>query len=238
MGKTKSLTKIFSVAICAFFLVLLVVPNVLAQEHNPRLTIFGGGSFLKGERTFPVGGETLRSNFARGGKFGFRGTWDLDNHWSVEGAYGYGTNNLRFFDLGAAPPTERAFGVRVHQLTANLLYFFHGSEQKLRPFATAGLGYTRFNPTSDAKAAAALTFVDEPASISGSNEIAFNFGVGAEAKAADWLGVRLDLRDHMTRIPRFGVPNVPTVGILDFFPVNGAVHDLETSVGIVIYWKR
>lgn len=237
MGIRRSLGKKYWIVGCAFLVVLVVVPNVFGQEHNPRLTIFGGGSFLKGERTFPVGGETLRSNFASGGKLGFRGTWDLDNHWAVEGAYGYGTNNLRFFELAQVPPRERAFGVRVHQFTGNVLYFLGAPDQKLRPFATAGLGFTRFNPTSGAKAAAALRFVDEPAAISGSNELAFNFGVGAEAKAADWLGVRFDFRDHMTRIPRFGVPDKPTVGILDFFPVSGPVHDLEISVGIVIYFK-
>lgn len=223
---------------CTLFVLLLVAPSVFGQDLNPQVAIFGGGSFLKGERTFTVDREPFRSGFANGGKVGFRAAVDLTSHWGVEGAYSFSGHNLRIFELERVPPRERAFGVRVHQFTGNAWYFLSSPREGIRPFATAGLGLARFSPTSQAKAvAAAQEFVHERAVIS-SKKLDFNFGVGQEVKAADWFGVRLDFRDHVTGIPRFGVPQAPAGPGGDFLPVSGAVHDLEASVGLLIYLKR
>lgn len=222
---------------CLLLVLLLVASNALAQDPNLRVTLSGGGSFLKGERTFVIGGDGFRSKFVSGGNFGFRGTVDLDDHWAAEGAYSYGTNNLRIIELGP-PPRERDFGVRVHQFAGNVLYFLNGPKEKIRPFATAGLGLTRYSPTSRAKTfAATVEFVNAPAAISTSNKLNVNFGGGVEAKAGDHLGVRFDFRDYVTKIPRFGDPQAPVTPGADFFPVSGAVHDLEASVGLVFYLK-
>jgi len=227
----------FYVAAAVLLMSLLLARGAFAEEGQPRVTVFGGGSFLKGERSFTVGGDAKRSNFAKGGKFGVRGTVNLNSHWALEGAYGYGSNNLRVFDIGATT-RERAFGIRVHQLTGNVLYYLGESHSTFRPFVTAGGGLMRFNPTSRAKTAAAIEFVDEPATITSSNKAEFNYGGGVEAKVSDRFGVRFDLRDHLARIPRFGVPQGPTAGVADFFPVSGAVHDVEASAGIVIYLRH
>lgn len=231
--KTRALYFTGCLLLALFFMSL----NTFGQDANLRVTLSGGGSFLKGERTFVIGGDGFRSKFVSGGKFGFRGTVDLDDHWAAEGAYSYGANNLRIIELGP-PPRERDFGVRVHQFTGNVLYFLNGSKEKIRPFATAGLGLTRYSPTSRAKTfAATVEFVDAPAAISTSNKLGVNFGGGVEAKAGNYLGVRFDFRDHVTKIPRFGDPQAPVAPGADFFPVSGAVHDLEVSAGVVIYLK-
>lgn len=203
-------------------------------QTNARVEVFGGGSFLKGERAFTIGGDPKRSNFASGGKIGGRFTVDLDSHWAVEGAYDYGTNNLRIVDVG--PPTiTRAFGTRVHQLTGNASYYLFEPKSRVRPFATAGIGLIRFNPTSGAKSQAAIEFVDAPATLMSNTKFEFNFGAGVEATAGDRFGLRFDLRDHLAGIPRFGVPQAPTAGVADFFPVSGAVQDVELSAGIVFH---
>ena len=230
-------TKSFWGVACALLVFLLVAPNAFGQDLNSRLTIFGGGSFLKGERAFVVVGDQFRSDFANGGKFGFRGTVDVDSHWAVEGTYSYGTNNLRIFEL-RVPPRERAFGTRVHQFAANALYFLNKPEDKMRAFVTGGLGLTRYSPTDAAKTfAATFEFVDEAAVISSDTKLSLNFGAGVEAKVHDRFGVRFDFRDNMTRIPRFGVPETPPGPAVDFFPVSGVVHDWEASIGVVIYLR-
>lgn len=229
--------KRFYGAASALLVFLLLAPGAVAQDGNLRLSVFGGGSFLKGERSFIIDGSPKRSDFAKGGKFGFRGTADLNSHWAVEGAYSYGTNNLRIFDIGTTT-RERAFGTRIHQITGNALYYLGDPESKLRPFVTAGGGLMRFGPTSEAKSAATIKFIDEPATISATNGFDFNYGGGIEAKVSDFWGLRFDVRDHLAKIPRFGIPEAPTAGIADFFPVSGATHDVETSVGIVIYLRR
>lgn len=204
-------------------------------ERDLRVTVFGSGSFLKGDRSFTIDGAPKRSNFATGGKIGGRVTGDLNAHWAVEGAYGYGTNNLRIIDVG--PPTiTRSFGTRLHQFTGNALYYFSEPKSRFRPFVTAGLGVVRFNPTSKAKSQATVEFVDAPATISGNTKVEVNFGAGVEAPIGEHFGARFDLRDHVSGIPRFGIPQAPAAGIADFFPVSGAVNNIETSIGIVFHF--
>ena len=146
-----------SFATGALLLFLFAAKAAFAQESNVRATFFGSGSFLKAERNFTVDGDAKRSNFADGGRIGARFTVDLDSHWAAEG--GYGTNNLRILDVGA-PTITRAFGTRIHQFTGNMSYYFSEPHHGLRPFVTAGAGIMRFNPTSKAKSAAAIQFVN------------------------------------------------------------------------------
>ncbi len=220
------------------FLPLLVIFFApAAQAQDLRVSAFGGASFLKGDRTFVVAGDSKRSNFANGGKIGFRLTGNLTEHWGVEGAYSYGTNNLRIFDVRTTGTVERAFGNRVRQFAGNALYYFSGFGGSVRPFVTGGVGLVRYSPTSKAKTAAAVEFVDEPATITVETKAAFNYGGGVEAKLPRNLGVRFDLRDNISSIPRFGVPQAPTAGIADFFPVSGAVHDVEFSVSLVFHLR-
>lgn len=224
---------------CTLLFLLLVVPNAFAQDRHARLTLFGGGSFVQGNRTFVVDFDPLRSEFVAGGKFGLRGTVDLTDNWAVEAAYSFGRNNLRITELDEVPPEERGFGLRIHQFTGNLLYFLNTPEERFRPFVTAGLGVTNYNPTGRAKViAATMDFIDESALLRSSNKFAFNLGIGLEAIVTERLGVRLDFRDHITKIPRFGVPAAPPGSGVDFFPVGGSIHSFETSVGIVIYFQH
>lgn len=221
----------------ALALLFLLPAGLLAQDSNPRVEVFGGGSFLKGDRTFIVDGTPKETDYAKGGIFGARFTVDLNSHLAVEGAYGGGTNNLRVFDR-VTPVVERGFGTRVHRFTGNGLYYFGDSKASLRPFVTAGVGLTRFSPSSKAKSSAALAFIDDPAPIDANSKFGFNFGGGVESKFNNSVGLRFDVRDHLASIPRYGVPQVPTPGVADFYPVSGWVNDWETSVGIVFYLGR
>lgn len=215
-------------------LLILFPPGLLAQNGDARVEIFAGGSFLKADRTFIIDGTPKETDYAKGGIFGGRFTVDLSKNFAVEAAYGGGTNNLRVFDR-VTPLIERGFGVRVHRFTGNALYYIGGNEAPSRFFVTAGAGLVRFGPTSDAKSAAAIAFIDEPAAIDANTKVDFNFGGGFESKLTDVFGVRLDVRDHMAPIPRYGVPEAPAPGILDFFPVSGLAHNWETSIGIVFH---
>lgn len=217
--------------------VVFAVTNAFAQEPSARVSVFGSGSFLQGERFFVVDGDPFKSEFVDGAKFGFRGTVDVSNHWAVEGTYSFGRNNLRITELDEVPPEERGFGVQLHQVAGNVLFFFNNPEYRIRPFATVGVGLTRFSPTDDAKARAVLEFIDDPAAIEASNKFSFNFGGGVEARASQRVGVRFDFRDHVAAIPRFGLPETSSGPGGLFFPVDGAVHDIEVSVGVVFYFR-
>lgn len=213
---------------------LFSAPSLFGQEPDLRVTVFSGGSFVKADHTFLIAGDGFRTKYASGGKLGFRVTGNMDKHWSAEGSYSYGTDNLRVFDFTAG--TERAFGVRVNQLTGNVLYYFSAPSEKLRPFLTGGVGYARFGPTDDARAfAIAREFLDGPAAISASNKGVLLAGAGIEGKFNDKWGFRADLRDLMTGTPRYGLSKT---GPGPIYPASGIAHGLEASVGVVFHLGR
>ena len=48
--------------------------------------------------------------------------------------------------------------------------------------------------------------------------------------------MRLDFRDHVTGIPRFGLPEIATSPTAPFFPVQGRAQDFEISTGLTYYF--
>jgi hypothetical protein len=240
MRKTLQLFRSFPIrVVILIFLVLLAAPGLAAQGTNPRFTLFGGGSFLRSDRTFPAEGRTFDSAFASGGMAGVHATLDVFGHLSVEGTYSYGTNNLRVTDLNTVPPEIRSFGVRLQRIDANILYFLTGPQSGLRPFATFGFGIARLSPTNEArKSASTGTFITGPATLTSGNKFDFNYGFGLEKKFAPHLGFRLDFRDHVMGVPRLGVPPGAATPGADFYPVTGIVHDVAVTAGIVIYASK
>jgi len=209
--------------------------NALAQFLDPRVTGFFGVSFLGGERSFIVDGDPFQSQFENGAKVGLRLTTDVTDIWSLEGSYSFSDNDLRISELGT-PPEERFFGIGVHQFVFNGLYYVTPPGETLRFFFTAGIGWVRFSPSETAQVLALVDkFIDDEASIRTSNKFGFNFGGGMETRANDWLGFRIDVRDHITGYPRFGLPESSTGPGSVFFPVDGVLHNIEVSFGAVFY---
>jgi len=220
----------------ALLVVLTVVPGAFGGILNPRVTLSAGGSFVKGDRTFTAGTDTFASQFVDGGIYKARLTLDLTKHFSIEGVYGFGPNNLRITKLGGTP-TQSDFAVRQQQIQFNFLHFF--TSGAVRPFLTTGLGAVRFVPTSEAKARALATgFINTPAQISSTKNVSFTFGGGIEGRFSRWLGVRFDVRDQISAVARFGLPQTPSAPGGPSFSVNGIVHNIEAGAGIVFYFFR
>jgi hypothetical protein len=222
----------------AFLIVLLAAPGALAQILNPRVTVSGGGSLLRGERTFVVGSETFNTQYVVGGRLKGRLTLDLTKHWSVEGVYGFGANNLQITEQGTTPG-QRFYGIREHQVQFNILRFFSVGERAVRPFLITGMGLERFSPTDQAKAAAlASNFIASPAPILATNKPSVAFGGGIEAQVTRWFGLRLDVKDRLSAVPRYGLPQTSSGTGGAFFPVDGLAQNIEAEVGIVFYLLR
>ncbi len=234
--------KLWSVG-CALLVVVTVAPSTYGQILNPRVTLSAGGSFVKASRTFTAptssGPDTpFASRFVDGGTYKARLTLDLTKHFSVEGVYGFGPNNLRITEFQNTP-IQRDFEVRQQQFQFNFLHFFtSGRERTLRPFLTSGIGAVRFIPTDEAKAMALARFINSGAQIDTTNKLNFNFGGGLEARFSRWLGVRFDVRDQISTVPRFGLPQTPSGSAASYFPINGLVHNIDAGVGIVLYFLR
>ena len=220
---------------CTLLVALAVVPNALAHP-NPRITVLFGGSFISGQRAFVVDGDPFISQFLNGGKVRLRGSLDLTSHWTLEGDYSFGRNDQRITEESGGILVNRDFGVTVGQVQLNFVRFLTDNESRIRPFFSAGLGMVRFNPTDQAKLLAlGGDFIDDPTPLTSSVEVSFTVGGGLEARLNRWFGLRFDLKDHMSPIPRFGLDETSSGPGGIFFPVSGIVHNVEVAAGIVFY---
>jgi len=210
--------------------VLALFSTSAARAQGVRVFVMGGGSFLEDERFFTRLGDRFRSNYASGGKITFGGEFSLAPVFGFEGSYGYGRNNLRVTDLAASQTL--AYGVRTQRLSANLVAHSPVPVLGVRPYATAGLEYDHLGPTSQAKTLAFTQgFADQLVTLSASNQVGFNYGGGIEWSFFPTLALRLDLRDHITGTPTYGLSSAR-------FPISGAAHGVELSVGLTFHIGR
>jgi len=233
--KTMNTKRVLGWVVCALLVTAAIVPTALAHP-NPRITILFGGSFIAGERTFDLNGDSYVSQFLNGGKFHLRGSLDLSKHWTLEGDYSFGRNDQRITQDTGGVIEQRDFKVNVGQVQLNFVRFFTDNESRIRPFFSAGLGAVRFNPTDEAKSAALSgDFLADPTQLTSSIDISIAVGGGLEARLNRWLGLRFDFKDHMSPIPRYGLEESSSGPGGIFFPVSGILHNVEAAVGIIFY---
>ncbi len=201
-----------------------------AQAQGIRLFAMGGGSFLYSTRTFAQLGDEFRSDYASGGRITVGGEVTPWKILGIEGAYGYGRNNLRLRSL--EENQTLGYGVRSQRFSGNLVLHSPVSLFGLRPYATGGLEFDHLAPTDQAKlTAASQGFAGQPVLLGGNNKIGVNYGGGADISLVPFLALRFDVRDHITGTPTYGLSSAR-------FPVHGAAHDLEASVGLVFHVGR
>ena len=104
----------------------------------------------------------------------------------------------------------------------------------IQPYAEGGVEYDRFSPTPAAITTAKTEGFGavSTAYINKNDKFGLNFGVGLDRKVTKRLTFRIDLRDHITSSPAFGLPNVQSDAI---YPVSGRAHNLMYTAGIVFH---
>ncbi|MBI1940852.1 MAG: outer membrane beta-barrel protein [Acidobacteria bacterium] len=219
-------------------LLLIAVVGVLpdtARAQGVRVFAMGSGSLLLSEKFFEVAGDPFRSNYAPGGKIIFGGEYSANKVLGFEAAYAYGRNNLRISDLEEAPIEEAGYGVRIQRLNGNLVLHSPVEVLRLRPYVTAGIEFTRYAPTREARDQAfAGGFAGQSAVLEANNKPGINYGGGVEWSLLPALALRLDVRDHATGTPRFGLPQDSSNGA--FFPISGSAHNVEISAGFTLHF--
>jgi opacity protein-like surface antigen len=212
------------------FLVVAVVcfSTTPARAQGIRVYVMGSGSFLENSHVFsnPFG-EQFGSNYASGGKVTLGAEIPLVKFLEFEGSYGIGRNNLRVTDLSSSQTL--GYGVRTQRWSGNVVVRSPASFLSVRPYATGGLEYDHLGTTGQAKSLAFTEgFADQTVKLGASNQVGFNYGAGADWGFFPALALRLDLRDHVTGTPTYGLSSHQ-------FAVSGAAHNVELSVGLVLH---
>lgn len=120
-------------------------------------------------------------------------------------SYGYERHKLK---VGSQDEAD----ANVQQFYYNFVVHLTPKPTPIRPFVTVGAGASSFSPTAQG--------IFETAG--GETKLGVNYGGGVKVKLGPLLGLRFDVRDHVTGKPNF----------LDLPDVNGRLHSIEYSAGI------
>ena len=136
---------------------------------------------------------------------------------AIEASYSYSPNR---FTAQQGTVSSGTIYNRVDLISFNYVRYLW-TRTPLQPFATAGLGISRF---SGPRFAYILLVFPPPVSsyINNSNQLAFNYGGGADIVLRRHFALRFELRDYVTGQPSF---------------FTGASHDLALTAGIVFRFK-
>ena len=123
-------------------------------------------------------------------------------------SYGFDREGLSLSgeDLGA---------VTVHQFFYDLMLHLAPRPARVRPFVVAGLGFSSFFPPQT-----------DILQTGGITKFGANFGGGLKFKLNRRVGLRLDIRDHVSSKPN----------ILSLPDVTGKLHQVEYSAGFSLYF--
>jgi opacity protein-like surface antigen len=216
-------------------LLIMLVTSANAEERKYRFEFFGQGAYpLKKEFVItvpqsltPVPGT---QRFSAGGGGGVRIGIDGAKYWGQDYLYSYNSNASKI----ATSNSDFAFNNRFHQVSANVLFYPSSLEHKTTfPYLTAGVGAT-FVTISQKTIGEALAQGVGP--LKGEVIFAFNAGAGIRWRVNNRWGIRLDLRDYMSRPLRYGLPESSSDPSAPVLPVSGAFHNLVGSFGIVIHF--
>jgi opacity protein-like surface antigen len=214
---------------------------IAGRAQDDKVFIMGGTSSLKDAQSFTELYIPFTSAYALGGKgiVGFEMPYRKSRIIGLEGSFAYGQNNLKLTNLNTNPITEKGYGLRTARISADIVLRSPSAYRGVYPYAVAGVEYDLFNPTGAAQTLATTQgFAFEPvAKLSSQGAIGANIGGGLEWEASSNIDLRLDVRDHFTTSPTFGLPtSQPSTAGLPWFPVTGNAQNIEISIGIVYHF--
>jgi opacity protein-like surface antigen len=214
-----------------------VVAPALAQTQY-RFELFGAGSFPRNEDFF-IGlpqfspAIELSHEYSRGVRGGIRVGADFKKYWGEDIIYSFGTNATKIANLtnGVQFPLNE----RIHQFAVNALWYPGGASEggRVFPYLTAGVGATFFVLTPETVNAALEAGLG---TLHTENLFAFNAGGGIRMRLTRHIGLRYDVRDYMTRAPRFGLPVSSDDPSASVFPARGVFHQFEGSFAFVYHF--
>jgi hypothetical protein len=218
--------------------VALFLSATAGRAQNDRFFLLGGGSSLMDKNSFTEGFIPYSTEYATGGRAiaGVEVPLKKSKTFGVEVSYSFGQNNLKLANLSYSYKPTTSYGLRDNRFSLDLVAHAPGAYHGAHLYAVLGLEYDDFSPTSAAQTLATkIGFAFEPtAKLSSQGNGGANFGGGLDHKVTSKVDLRIDIRDHISSSPTFGLPtSEPSTAGLAWFPVKGNASDIVYSIGIV-----
>ena len=100
--------------------------------------------------------------------------------------------------------------MRNNRFSGDIVAHYSRLWRGVRPYGVVGVEYDIFSPTTSAQTLAKTQgFAVAPsATLASQGKPGFNFGGGFDYKVASKVDLRIDVRDHLTGSPTYGLPIV------------------------------
>jgi len=138
-----------------------------------------------------IGGAKDDVSLSDGFRFGFRIAFNGDGLSGHEVQYAYNRTQLQIGGQGFTPTKQ---GMAVHMGGYNYLLYANHEGNRVRPFATGGLGFANYVPPGSSASQGG-----------GNNKFGFNYGGGVKVRVVGPYAVRFDVRQYTTPKP-FSLP--------------------------------
>ena len=224
------------------FGVLLVVAFPGISQAQFRLDFFGAGNFPQSkdfEISVPQSTVPLKGTheFSVGARGGVRLGYDGRGHWGQDFVYSYGSNASRI--INHTNSAQYSISNRIHQISYNGLWYPGGlsGKKKVFPYLTAGVGGTIYAVTQSAINDALDPNRGGIGRLRTEGLFSFNAGAGIRIRVNSLYGFRIDVRDHISRPVRYGLPRSSSDPKATVFPVTGIFNQIEVSFAFVYYFR-
>jgi outer membrane immunogenic protein len=189
-GFTVSL--IVSASIVATF-VLIAEPAMAQEDLRSQVNIQVTGLIPKDSNATDSNGDPITSHSNNSAGFLAGYTFHLNRWVALEGDYGFNRNTTTYSGSFGTSGIE----ANVHQMTGAFLLSLPIKVPRMRPYALAGGGALRFDPTSNLDS----TTLGALAQTKG----AFLYGAGMNIDMTRHFGVRGEYRGMLVKVPDFAV---------------------------------
>jgi opacity protein-like surface antigen len=208
---------------------------------NAQFDVYGlfGGSTILDARYFDSSGRLYHTRYEPDYKFSIGVAVPYNRFLTIESGFTYGPDNLVLTNTNIFPHTVASgsvvvYPVNVYLGTLSAVVHAPIAPRHFQPFVEGGVEYDRFSPTT-AAINTALTqgwASTSTALINHNDKFGFNVGGGLDRKLTKRLTFRIDVRDHVTSSPAFGLPNSYSDAR---FPIQGRCNNLIYEAGFLYH---
>jgi hypothetical protein len=225
-----------------FVTVALCLSATVGWAQTTSVYVTGGGTSLRNSGSFLEAYIPFNWSYKSGvaGNVGVEVPLKKSKIFGLEGSYGFSQNQLRLTETDVSPNAVTSYGFRDSRFSGDLVVHSPSTYRGIRPYFAVGGEYDSYSPTNSATTSAKTSgFAKQyPAVVGTEGAGGVNFGGGLDLIGTRKLGIRLDVRDHITSTPNLGLPFGSSLTSKAYFPVSGSAHDIEYSIGIVYHFGR
>lgn len=178
--------------------------------------------------------RTVGMHYSPGYQLGVRINDNYSDSWAADIEYSFSHQNLRFTNVSPSIPAISVNNY-LHHASYNMTHLLAPPEKRFRPMIYAGVGAANYWINGESKSEAKL----QGLRLRDSWEFLFNIGGGAEYLLLDKLAFTFKVRDSLTEMPSYGLPESVQVVNGQYVPgvtTRGIMQNWQIDAGAVFQW--